>query len=185
MKEVWLDAPEYEGLYEVSNLGRVRRIDSGRILQPTPGTGGYLLVTLSDKGRRTTANVHRLVLTAFCGEPPFKGAQSAHNNGDTDNCALTNLRWASSLENHADMARHNRRCRGEDMHASVLKESDVVEIRRRLPYERNKPIAEDYGVSISTIHMIRHDRIWRHVCMEPGITASMLKFSLGSSKGSN
>lgn len=160
--EVWLPVRSYEGIYEVSNCARVRRV-GGRVLQPA-GQNGYLHVSLSSGGIRTTCRVHVLVLTAFCGPRPFDGAHAAHNDGDTSNCFLTNLRWATATENQADVERHGRRCKGEDVFGAVLKRDEVKQIRQRLlGGERNRPIAEKFGVSISTIHLIRHNRIWRHV----------------------
>lgn len=161
--EVWLPAPEFEGLYEVSNLGRVRRIGSGTCLASVDRGDGYPFVTLSN-GKVKNCPVHRLVLTAFCGPPPFEGAQAAHNDGDRGNPKLTNLRWASPSENQADRIRHGTMCRGSAVFGAVLNEDDVCQIRQRIRAgERNPEIANDFGVSISTIHLIRHNRTWKHV----------------------
>lgn len=162
MEEVWLSVPGYEGVYQVSNMGRVRR--GGRVLSPSKDPHGYYCVSLSLGGVVATKRVHKLVLNAFCGEAPFAGAQAAHNNGSPDDNRLVNLRWATPVENQQDVDRHGRRCRGEDVYGAVLKAPDVLRIRERLAAgERNRPIAEDYGVSISTVHLIRHRRIWRHI----------------------
>lgn len=160
MDEVWLHVPGYEGLYQVSNKGRVKR---NNILRPAK-TGNYWVVSLSLLGIVTTHRLHVLVLSAFCGPKPFGGAHAAHNDGDTDNNNLTNLRWASPTENQADVNRHGHRCRGADVYGAVLSETDILRIRERIKNgERNRPVAEDFGVSVSTIHLIRHNRIWRHV----------------------
>ncbi len=162
--EVWLPVPGYEGVYEASNLGRVRRCGSIAALKPVETTGGYRVVTLSRAGHARNCRVSRLVLMAFCGSPPFKGAHAAHNDGDNSNNALTNLRWASPVENQADVDRHGNRCLGEDVHGAILDPARVRLIRARCATgERSRPIAEDFGVSTSTIHLIRHNRIWRHV----------------------
>ncbi|WP_181008468.1 NUMOD4 domain-containing protein [Sphingomonas montanisoli] len=171
--EVWLPVRGYEGLYEVSNLGRVRRDLNtpargisvpGHVLQRVDAGQGYDIVSLCRDGVTTNWRVHRLVLIAFCGPEPFDGAQACHNDGQPKNCALTNLRWASPIDNQADRVRHGTDCRGEAVYGAVLTEEKVRQIRARIAQrERNRPIAEDYGVSISTIHLIRHNRIWRHV----------------------
>lgn len=159
--EVWLPVLGYEGIYEVSNLGLIRRIGRG-VLKPSGQR--YLHVSLSRDGRTRTHRVHVVVLTAFCGPAPFPGAHAAHNNGDHTDCRLTNLRWTTPHENQADVARHGRRCQGEAVHNAVLTAREVREIRRRISAgERNPPLARAYGVSVSTIHLIRHNRIWRHV----------------------
>ncbi len=165
--EVWLPVPGYEGLYEVSNLGRARRIGEGGrftlILSPT-ACQGYLVICLSKDGVARKYRMNRLVLEAFCGPPPFAGAQAAHNDGCKTNNALTNLRWASNLENQADIDRHGRRCRGEDVFGSKLTEEAVRAIRRDIDNGmRNRPIAQRFQVSVSTVHLIRHRKIWRHV----------------------
>ena len=161
MEEVWLSVSGYEGHYWVSNLGRIK--SKFKILAPSV-SGNYAHVTLSVGNEKTTHRVHVLVLASFCGDAPFPGAQAAHNDGNSLNNRLTNLRWASTFENQADVERHGRRCKGVDVYGAVLTDADVREIRKRTSNgERNRPIAEDYGVSISTIHLIRHEKTWRHV----------------------
>jgi NUMOD4 motif/HNH endonuclease len=164
--EVWLPVLGYEGYYEVSNLGRVHRVgvNSGDGFLKPSTTHGYLHVSLSRDGDIRTHRVHVMVLSAFCGPAPFPGAQAAHNDGDQANCRLTNLRWATGIENQADVERHGRRCKGEDVFGVVLTEKDVRVIRQHIANgDRNRPIAERFSVSTSTIHLIRHNRIWRHV----------------------
>lgn len=164
MEEVWLSPIGYEGFYRVSNLGRVFGLKRGAYLKPTTEATGYKTVCLSSGGKVVKHRLNVLILSTFCGPAPFPGAHAAHNDGDKGNNTLANLRWASPTENQADVERHNRRCRGADVHNAVLSEDDVRRIRKRLTAgERNRPLAEDYGVSVSTIHLIRHNRIWRHV----------------------
>ena len=108
--------------------------------------------------------VHVVVLTAFCGDRPFPEADAAHNDGDKLNCALTNLRWATKIDNQADIKRHGRRPCGEDVFGAKLSEAAVRAIRTRLAEgERYRPLAEEYEVSASTIHLIKHGKIWGHV----------------------
>lgn len=160
--EVWLPVVGYECLYEVSNHGRIRNRHDCFLLPSE--TNGYLHVSLSKDGRIITSRLHVIVLTAFCGPPPFEGAQGAHNDGCKKNCRLTNLRWATAVENQADVERHGNRCKGEDVFGAILDAEKVKKIRSRIASgERNRPIADDFGVSISTIHLIRHNKVWRHV----------------------
>ena len=159
--EVWLPVRGFPR-YEVSNFGRIRRI-GGRILKPSVSQG-YLHVSLCRDGEIATKRVHVVVLCAFCGPAPFEGAQAAHNDGDALNCGLTNLRWATPVENQADVERHGHRCKGSDVFGAVLDEERVAQIRARIAAgERNPSLALAFGVSISTIHLIRHRKIWRHV----------------------
>ncbi len=172
--EVWQPIPGYEGLYDASNLGRIRRsFDAphrslgvpGGILSPTATWAGYMRVSLSRDGEVKSHAVHRLVLSAFCGPEPFEGAQAAHNNGDRGFNHLTNLRWATPKENQKDVDRHGNRCRGEDVHGAVLTEKSVKEIKQRLVSggERYPQIAKDFGVSVSTIALIKQGKTWKHV----------------------
>lgn len=163
-KEVWLDIPAFEGIYEASNFGRIRRISSGRILRQCTGSAGYPQVSLSKGGVVSSVKVAVAVLRAFCGPAPFVGADAAHNDGQPANSRLANLRWATKIENQADVDRHGRRCRGERVHGAKLTAPNVRAIRRRIDRgQLNPPIAREFGVSVSTIHLIRHRKIWSHV----------------------
>lgn len=164
MEEVWLSPEGYEGFYKVSNLGRVLGLKRNRCLSPTREQTGYYTVCLSANGVVTKFRLNVLVLSTFCGPAPFDGAHAAHNNGDPSDNSLRNLRWASPLENQEDVDRHGRRCRGEEVYGAVLTEADVIEIRRLIGAGvRNGPLADRFGVSISTIHLIRHGKTWRHL----------------------
>ena len=147
--------------YEVSSWGRVRR--DGRCIKPVK-TGHYWVVSLSTKGKTTTARLHRLVIEAFIGKPQFPGAIAAHNDGDTSNNRASNLRWASALENQADRIRHQTRIQGSEVFGAKLVEDAIPLIRERIERgERYPSIARDYGVSVSTISLIKRQRIWTHV----------------------
>ena len=80
-KEIWKDVDGYEGLYKVSNLGRVKNISySGRfgtytrdrIMKPSTNKEGYKYVCLHKGGKHYTTMVHRLVAGAFCEKPEGK-----------------------------------------------------------------------------------------------------------------
>ncbi len=162
-REVWMPVLGFEGTYDVSNLGKIRRNDTGLILKPSK-TNGYLHVSLSQDAEVRTVRVHVVVLSAFCGPAPFPAADAAHNDGNKENCRLTNLRWASKIDNSADVLRHGRRPTGSEVFGSKLTEDNIITIRQRIAAGlRNPPIAEEFGVSISTIHLIRHGKTWRHL----------------------
>lgn len=111
MAEEWRAVVNYEGLYEVSNLGRVRSLERviltshgvlrryrGCLLRQTTTTG-YHLVGLSKEGCETHIFVHRLVAIAFCDKPLNGQIQVNHKNGiKSDNRAM-NLEWATRSEN--------------------------------------------------------------------------------------
>lgn len=107
--ERWLPVPGYEGLYEVSDQGRVRSIPrprtSGGLRKAERHAHGYAQVGLCRSGRRKMFTVHRLVLRAFVGEPQ-PGQECRHLDGDPSNNQLSNLAWGSRSENMLDAVRH-------------------------------------------------------------------------------
>ncbi len=124
MNEIWKPIPSYEGVYEVSDMGRVRSLDravaygrfgntsyKGRILKTRPTAKGYPLVTLAVKGVVKPVYVHHLVLLAFVGERPETDARSEirHLDGDKTNNSLDNLVYGTIHENWDDRRRHRER----------------------------------------------------------------------------
>lgn len=98
MSEVWRSVAGAER-YEVSSLGRVRNVKSGRILKPQPSgkNGEYRKVHL---GRaRQNVQVHRLVCETFHGPPPVATDHADHVDFDTANNAAENLRWLRAYLN--------------------------------------------------------------------------------------
>lgn len=118
MTEIWKDIKDYEGLYQVSNLGRVKSLDhyvkhpkgslrliKERILKPFLQKTGYLIVTLSKNNIKTSYNVHRLVAEAFVYNPYNKMCINHLNKNRTDNRA-DNLEWCTYKENN-NWSNHN------------------------------------------------------------------------------
>lgn len=118
MSERWLPVPGWEGVYSVSDLGRVRsearvlhKSDGSRqpvrerILRAVRNDRGYLLVALSRNGTRRMHAIHRLVLEAFVGPSPA-GELTRHLNGDQTDNRLTNLQYGTSSENNFDTVHH-------------------------------------------------------------------------------
>lgn len=112
--ERWLPVVGFEGLYEVSDLGRVRslgRVDAlGRsypplILAQEVKTNGRHRVKLCDAGRQERRQVHRLVLEAFVGQCP-DGLEACHWNDDPHDNRLSNLRWDTKGANSRDAVRN-------------------------------------------------------------------------------
>jgi len=97
--------------YEVSSLGRVRRILAGKGTQATMlkqmiGKRGYPVVGLTMMPRRKKIVVHRLVCAAFHGDAPEGKDCVAHGDGVRTNNRAVNLRWASHAENAQDTKKH-------------------------------------------------------------------------------
>lgn len=93
-EEIWRPTTRHD-CYEVSSHGRVRRVDSDRVLRPAPTNRGYLKVHL---GARVQVYVHTLVCETFHGPRP-PGHHVDHIDFDRTNNHATNLRWLHALEN--------------------------------------------------------------------------------------
>lgn len=100
MKEVWKDIKDYEGLYQVSNMGNVKSLKFGkeRILKECKNNDGYIQVGLFKNGKRKIYKVHRLVAETFILNIDNKQFIDHINTDRTDN-RVENLRWCTHIEN--------------------------------------------------------------------------------------
>ena len=107
--EEWRDVVGYEGLYQVSDQGRVKSFkwNKERFLKPSMDKDGYLLVTLCAGGKRKTLKVHRLVCEAFHENPDNKPQVNHINEIKTDNRA-SNLEWCTCKQNVNHGSRNER-----------------------------------------------------------------------------
>lgn len=153
----WRVVPGYEGRYWVSDSGTVFSRNVNRILKGTD-LEGYRRVTLSREGKPKSLLVHRLVALAFLGEPPEPGMGVCHNDGNTSNNVLDNLRWDTHPGNMADKKIHGT-ARGRD----ILDADRVRAIRARYDAgEKPRQIHTDYPmVSIHTIYQIVYRNTWK------------------------
>jgi len=104
-KEIWRDVKNFEGLYQVSNLGRVKslvryRVPRERVLKGGLGKDGYLHVIFCKDKKQKSINIHKLVAIAFLDhEPCGHEIVVDHIDNDCTNNRLENLRLISQREN--------------------------------------------------------------------------------------
>ena len=182
MEEIWVPVKGKEGLYDVSNLGRVRSHDTiqrrsngrvmcdfhvkGRILAPRY-TGrdasigqGYATVLIGGKN----VKVHRLVAEAFL-ENPNGYTQVNHIDGNKRNNAAGNLEWCDGSHNIQHSLTKELRPTGERVKNHKLTAEQAHEIRKR--YKKGSsvngvnPLAREYGVAKTTIDRIVKREKWR------------------------
>lgn len=131
-EEVWKDILGYEGLYQVSNMGRVRSLDrevadgsgvriaNGKVLKSEMLQNDYLRVGLHKDGKRKWFLVHRLVYAAFNGEIP-DGLQVNHIDEDKTNNRLENLNLMTPKQNTNFGTRNQRVAKANINHPSMSK----------------------------------------------------------------
>jgi hypothetical protein len=182
--ERWLPVVGYEGLYEVSDQGRVRglprlvkgklgsqRLQPGKVLSPALHRNGYLVVILQNDRRRPDGKklrykqgVHRLVASAFLGECP-EGMECCHINGIPSDNRVSNLRWDTRTGNQRDRVKHGTSNQGERCGKAKLTKDQAVEIRRIYTgaYGQKAALARRYGVTHEAIRALVAGKTWPHL----------------------
>ena len=147
--EIWRDIEGYEGLYQVSNLGKVKSLNykctkKEKILKPFSNRDGYLRVKLCKEGKRRSYLVHRLVAQAFISNPEDK-PQVNHKDEDKTNNKVENLEWVTSKEN-INYGTHNERSgksqtndkkRSKPIYGINIKTNERIEFPSTMEAQRN------------------------------------------------
>lgn len=170
--ELWKPIKAYEGVYSVSNRGRIRRDlnrtsgKRGTILKPHFIKGGYLRVRLTKNGAWSRKMIARLVTEAFIGPCPPK-LQVNHKDGNKLNNCPENLEYVTPKENihHADALGLRRGPKGEQCVKAILTEKQVKRIRARYAAGgcSYASLAAEHGVARETIGRITRRLNWKHI----------------------
>ena len=167
----WRIIPELP-VYEISSFGDIRRIvdccskKAGAIIRGYTRRSGYRVVNLvvGKPGQYQSKYIHRLVATAFHGEPPTAFHEVAHWDGDKQNNHYTNLRWATRKENNRDKIRQGRSACGSRHGGAKLTEAIVRVLRERVRKGEPRPrLAKEFNVSRSTILRATNGDLWSQV----------------------
>jgi hypothetical protein len=164
-REEWRPVVGYEGWYEVSNLGRVKRVRRGSGTRPgtilTPiRRPGCWTVALSRDAVEIVFRIHALVMEAFVGPRP-PGLVINHIDADTLNNAVWNLEYVTQRENvHHTMRLGLRRLVGKHC---KLNPDKVREIRKLVGTTTNVELGKRFGVSGSAIDRIANGEAWKTV----------------------
>lgn len=182
--EIWKDIEGFEGFYQVSNLGNVRRFyKSGKIKVLKPKKDDYLRVDLCLNNKHCYKSVHILVAKAFIPNPDNL-PQVHHIDENKHNPIVTNLMWVTGKENHnlgtcnqrisdarkrylateEGKANHSKAMRGrhfsekakENMKGRVVSEETRQKISNAKKGKKGHPVSEETRRKISEAHVGTH-----------------------------
>jgi len=173
--EQWRPVVGYEGLYEVSDHGRVRslprtcltkgnatRTVSARVMSQNRDGRGYLAVILSKDGKKTTTRVYLIVAKAFIGERP-DGMVVAHGPAGKDDNSVANVSYKTQSENcAADKLRDDTHTRGGRNYNARLTEEQVLFARKAVARRQVSigHLADAWNVNRSTLGKAINGRNW-------------------------
>lgn len=187
MSETWKDITEYEGVYQISNLGRVKslsRYKNGihgkhmtkeKILKRLINKGGYSYIVLNYKKNRKHMLVHRLVVCEFL-ENKFNKKYVNHKDGNKINNDIKNLEWVTASENssHAFRLGLRKPTLGLINGMAKFSENEILLIREMFENKQliedghsicinKKEVAKIFGTTHKYIDSILKRRVWKHI----------------------
>jgi len=158
------NVPEYRG-YFVSTRGDVFSLKKSYLREkwkklPTCVADDRQIVKLRNKNGPKRFYVHRLVLLAYLGQCP-DGMEACHNDGNSLNNNLNNLRWDTHISNELDKFKHGTILCGEKNFTAKLTNNQVIEIINSKLSLRE--ISQKYGITKSTACKIKLRQSWKHL----------------------
>jgi hypothetical protein len=163
--EIWKDIEDYEGLYQVSNYGRVKSLKKGAlIMKPQTSKDGYKKINLRRDNKTFSFKTHRLVAKAFILNPDNL-PEVNHIDGNKINNHVSNLEWITHAKNmiHAAENKLAKGANGIKNYGAKLTDSQVLEIRTLKGTMYPKEICAIYGIKQSTICKILQGKLWKHL----------------------
>ena len=166
--EIWRDVVGYEGLYEVSNLGRVKSFKRGKekILHGNISDKGYYNVDLFKSSSRKRYGIHVLVAQEFIPNPDNK-PEVNHLFGKKNDNRVTEIEWSTHSENiqHAFDIGLNKKFIGEKSHRAKLSNEEAAEIRRNcIPRDKNlgiRAFAKKFNLNWHTVADIVYGKTYK------------------------
>lgn len=155
--EYFKDIPGYEGIYQVSNCGRVLNKKEERFLLPHTHKYGYLTVCLCYKKKRRYAKIHRLVLLAFRGKSKLMVNHIDHTR---DNNHISNLEYVTNLQNVQHCVRAGRNSKPP---RKVGRVPDEVVRYIRTSKESFKLLMKKFNMGQTHVYRIRNRQAYAHV----------------------
>jgi len=187
-QEIWKDVKGYEGIYKISNFGRVKSLDrevapsnrvpywrKGKICIQSKSNLGYMTVGFTVNNKKVNKYVHRLVAEAFIPNLENK-PQVNHIDCNKENNLINNLEWCTNSENHIHASKnglnklhlHRVAYSGEENGRSLLTKEQVLEIKQKyILYKYSaKKLAKEYNVSESCITHILNNISWKKISIK-------------------
>lgn len=181
MEEIWKDIPEFEGYYQISNLGRVRSMDrkiynswndmfqnyTGKIMHPSRRKKGYLGICLTKNNKQKSFLIHRLVAEAFIPNPNNYPQINHKDEIKTNNC-VENLEWCDCKYNvnYGSCKANSSRTRTNNMY----NQKPVMCIETGVVFYNSRDVERKTGINSSNIrsacrgvYKTSHGYHWKYV----------------------
>lgn len=162
-EEIWRDIDGYEGFYQVSNLGNVRRLNKTkppRILKQSL-CRLYLRVDLCRDGKRKSCSVHRLVAETFIPNPDNK-PEVNHIDGDKLNNRAENLEWCTSSENQLHAVATGLQKTDENNPTAKLTNEQARFVRGNSDNLSQRQLAKMFSVDRGAIYLIQTGKTYKN-----------------------